>query len=98
MEKQVGKITIFNFEMVSELNAWNDTVKAIQLATSLRGVAQQVLSDVPPIYRKDFNYLVHTLSQRFEPRNQSELFRAKKRTDYVEEENHSQTLLTKSKS
>lgn len=25
------------FEMVSELNAWNDTVKAIQLATSLRG-------------------------------------------------------------
>lgn len=56
------------FEMVSELNAWNDTVKAIQLATSLRGVAQQVLSDVPPIYRKDFNYLVHTLSQRFEPK------------------------------
>lgn len=39
-------------------------------------MAQQVLSDVPPIYRKDFNYLVHTLSQKFEPKNQSELYRA----------------------
>lgn len=66
------------FEMVSELNAWNDTVKAIQLATSLRGVAQQVLSNVTRSYLQKglqllSSYIVTEIRTK---ENQSELYRA----------------------
>ena len=35
------------FELIAELNEWNDNIKAMQLASSLRGDAQSILSDLP---------------------------------------------------
>lgn len=52
-------------------------MQAYKLATSLHGDAQTVLSDISPKMRRDYTQLVNVLSSRFEPRNQSELYRAK---------------------
>jgi hypothetical protein len=64
------------FEIVAELNQWDEKTKAMELATNLRGVAQGVLSDLRPEYRMSYRHLVHALQSRFEPTNQSELYRA----------------------
>jgi hypothetical protein len=64
------------FEMVAELNQWDDRTKALELATNLRGVAQGVLSDLRPEHRMSYRHLVFALQSRFEPTNQSELYRA----------------------
>ena len=50
--------------------------KAIELATSLRGVAQGVLSDMRPETRCSYRHLVSALASRFQYENQSELHRA----------------------
>ena len=67
---------LVQFEMTSELNRWDDTVKAMELATSLRGAAQSILSDLRPEQRRSYEYLVSALTARFEPINQTELYRA----------------------
>ncbi len=67
---------LVQFEMVSELNEWPESTKAMELATSLRLQAQGVLSDIDPAERKNFNHLVKALTDRFEPDNLCELFRA----------------------
>ncbi|MES9884746.1 MAG: hypothetical protein ABW185_28200 [Sedimenticola sp.] len=65
-----------HFEMVSELNQWDETTRAMELAVSLRGSAQGVLSDLRPEQRRNYRSLVLALSSRFEPENQAELHRA----------------------
>ncbi|MES9885165.1 MAG: hypothetical protein ABW185_30355, partial [Sedimenticola sp.] len=67
---------LVHFEMVAELNQWNGPTRAMELAVSLRGTAQGVLSDLRPEQRKDYRSLVLALSSRFEPDNQAELHRA----------------------
>ena len=64
------------FEMIAELNGWDDFSKAMELATSLRGAAQGILSDMRPELRTNYTYLVAALTSRFEPTNQTELYRA----------------------
>lgn len=68
---------LIQFEMIAELNKWDNLTKAYELATSLRGDAQTVLSDISPNMRRNYQQLVNVLGSRFEPRNQSELYRAK---------------------
>ena len=63
------------FEMVADLNGWNDEVKAMELATSLRGNAQSVLTDLSVTDRRNFGSLVTALANRFEPINQNEIYR-----------------------
>ena len=67
---------LVQFDMTSELNRWDDTVKAMELATSLRGAAQSILSDLRPEQRRSYEYLVSALTARFEPINKTELYRA----------------------
>ena len=67
---------LVQFEMTSELNKWDETTKAMELATSLRGAAQSILGDLRPAQYKDYEYLVSVLTDRFEPLNQTELYRA----------------------
>ena len=67
---------LVHFEMISQLNNWDDVTKAMELATSLRGVAQGVLSDMRPETRCSYRHLVSALANRFQPENQSELYRA----------------------
>ncbi|KAL3881924.1 hypothetical protein ACJMK2_028310 [Sinanodonta woodiana] len=61
--------------MVSQLNWWDDKNKALELAVSLRGNAQSVLSDLSHEQRRNYHDLVTALASRFEPDNQSELYR-----------------------
>ncbi|CAC5365935.1 unnamed protein product [Mytilus coruscus] len=63
------------FEMISELNSWTDTQKAMFLATSLSGNAQSVLADIDPIKRKDYQSICAALTSRFGTENRTELFR-----------------------
>lgn len=63
--------------MIAELNKWDNLTKSYELATSLKGDAQTVLSDISPNMRRNYQQLVNVLGSRFEPRNQSELYRAK---------------------
>jgi hypothetical protein len=67
---------LVQFEMVAELNRWDERTKALELATNLRGTAQGVLSDLRPEYRVNYKHLVLALQSRFEPKNQEELYRA----------------------
>ena len=63
------------FELLAELNCWDDTAKAVYLAASLRGSAQSVLGDLDGARRRNYTALTAALGQRFGPENQTELFR-----------------------
>ena len=67
---------LVQFEMLAKVNKWGYKEKAMELATSLRGVAVAVLSDLGVVEREDFNSLTAALTARFEPKNQSEIYRA----------------------
>ena len=67
---------LVQFNMTGDLNNWDKRTKAMELATSLRGAAQTVLSDLRPEQRTDFDQLISALTARFEPTNQTELYRA----------------------
>ncbi|CAG2194869.1 unnamed protein product [Mytilus edulis] len=63
---------IVHFEMIAEINGWDENTKALELATCLRGSAQAILSDL----RRRYAHLVAALTSRFQPSNQAELYRA----------------------
>ena len=67
---------LVQFEMIAELNRWDAPTRALELATSLRGLALAILSDLGPEERGDYNKLLRALVGRFEPDNQSEVFRS----------------------
>ena len=63
------------FELVAEINGWNNSEKAIHLAVSLGDKARTTLGDLSAAERKDFKALTSTLSSRFGTENRTELFR-----------------------
>ena len=66
---------LLQFNLVAEINRWNNHNKALYLATSLRGTARTVLADMPPSLHRNFTALVNRLTQRFGPnKDQSEMF------------------------
>ena len=67
---------LVQFDLLSDLNNWTEDVKALELASALRGQAQSILSDLLPEHRKSFPHLVESLTLRFEPDNQNEVYRA----------------------
>ena len=66
---------LVQFEMISTVNKWDGNTKAYELATSLRGVAQGIVTDIEPSRRLDYNYLVSALTSRFEPANQENMYK-----------------------
>ena len=68
---------LIQFNLIADYYNWNNYDKALQLATHLRGTAQGVLSDLSHTQRTDFMSLTAALAARFEPIQQSELYRAK---------------------
>lgn len=64
------------FELVAEMNDWNQHQKALNLATSLRGEAQSILGDLDAEGIHDYFALVNQLNQRFGSEHQTEMFRA----------------------
>ena len=70
---------VTQFEIVAEINQWDGPDKAAFLATSLRGPALTVLSNLPSESRVDYPSLVAALESRFGNKKQSELHRMKLR-------------------
>ena len=68
---------LIQFNLIADYYHWSNYDRALQLATHLRGTAQGVLSDLSQEQRTNFNSLVSALAARFEPVQQSELYRAK---------------------
>ncbi|CAG2208723.1 unnamed protein product [Mytilus edulis] len=67
---------LVHFEMVAEINGWDNISKALELATCLRGSTWAILSDLRPELMRSFTHLVTALASRFQPSNQAELYRA----------------------
>ena len=65
-----------HFELVAEINKWSEPMEAMDLATSLRGQAQAILTDLSPHQRHNFESLSSALEAHFEPSNQAEMYRA----------------------
>ncbi|KAK3086157.1 hypothetical protein FSP39_014434 [Pinctada imbricata] len=68
-----------HFEYCVQLNEWNDKQKALFLGVSLRGAAQQILSNLSNDKKADYKELVIALEKRFAPPNIEELYKAELR-------------------
>ncbi|KAH3874244.1 hypothetical protein DPMN_037486 [Dreissena polymorpha] len=67
-----------HFETCAVINQWEYSDKGLHLAVSLRGQAQGVLGDLAHNSR-DNDSLLQALEERFEPPNQTELYRVQLR-------------------
>ena len=70
------------FELLSDLNHWSQTEKAVYLAVSLRGPALTVLTNLPAGQRRDYSALTRALQNRFGTGHQRELNRTKLRARF----------------
>lgn len=64
------------FEILSELNRWDYHLKSLHLASSLKGNAPAILSELPNVERRDYNHLVKALTTRFGSQGRAEIYRA----------------------
>ena len=64
-----------HFEVCAEVNNWTEVQKASFLSVSLRGRAQQVLTDLGANKRKIYTELLDALESRFNPANQTLYYR-----------------------
>ena len=71
---------LVQFELIAQLAEWDVQTMALELATCLRGSAVSVLSDLPHRDRTYYPTLVQALSNRFDPENQTQLYKAQLRT------------------
>ncbi|CAG2196560.1 unnamed protein product [Mytilus edulis] len=67
---------LVQFEMIALKNNWSESTKAYELATSLKGDARGIVTDLEPEMRLDYKYLVAELTSRFEPANQANMYKA----------------------
>ena len=63
------------FELIADLNGWDEATKAIYLAASLQGSAQAILADLDGYARRNYRALTEALSTRFSNDGQTQLFR-----------------------
>jgi len=63
------------FELIADLNGWDEATKAIYLAASLQGSAQAILADLDDYARRNYRALTEALSTRFGNEGQTQLFR-----------------------
>ena len=61
------------FEIIAKLNAWDYSMKAMYLATCLKGQALSVFGDLDERARYDYNALTTALNRRFGSENREEL-------------------------
>ena len=62
---------LHHFNIVAELNGWTEAEKGAHLASSLRGIALQILDELPPDERRDYAKVVGALRKRFDPKLES---------------------------
>ena len=66
---------ILQFEIIANMNGWNKADQAMELASSLRGKARGVLSDVAHNGHIDYDTLVKMLETHFDSANSTETYR-----------------------
>lgn len=81
------------FQILSEVNGWNYNIKSLCLASSLKGAARAILSELDGDKRRDYDSLVHALHNRFGFLHRSEIFRARLQTR-VRKDNESLSVLS----
>lgn len=64
------------FNIVAEINCWDNQIKALHLASSLTGSARSLLSELDVEHRRDYSHLVKALQNRFGTVNKAEIYRA----------------------
>jgi len=65
------------FELLAGAQGWDDDEKALQLVSSLRGAALEVLAHLTPSQRTVYSNLVGALQRRFGHHQQAEVYRAR---------------------
>ena len=65
------------FDILTEINNWTYSTKSLYLASSLKGGARAILSELDCHERRDYQSLVKALNNRFGSVHRSEIFRAK---------------------
>lgn len=65
-----------HFQVVAEVNRWDDLEKGLYLASSLTGEARRILTGLKPTQHREFDVLVERLGRRFDPACQEESHRA----------------------
>ncbi|CAC5385728.1 unnamed protein product [Mytilus coruscus] len=73
---------LVQFKMVAAVNNWDDHTKAYELATNLRGVAQGIVTEIEPLKRFDYTYLVSALTSRFDPVNHENMYKVQMNSYY----------------
>lgn len=68
-----------HFEVCAEINEWNEVQKTCYLRASLRDQACQVMTTLPGNKKHIYDELIAALSMRFNPSNQTELYRVELR-------------------
>lgn len=68
------------FEMLADANGWEPDQRAAQLATSLKGAAMEILSQLSSTERQNYQLLVAALNRRYGTEHQNEVYRARFRT------------------
>ncbi|MCG8031204.1 MAG: hypothetical protein JAZ03_03345 [Candidatus Thiodiazotropha taylori] len=64
------------FNIIAEINGWNNDAKALYLASSLSGSARSLLSEIDSDNRRSFSKLLSALQCRFGTVNRAEVYRA----------------------
>ncbi|XP_023931806.1 uncharacterized protein LOC106160070 [Lingula anatina] len=67
------------FDICAMVYQWSNEEKTGHLATNLRGDAAQVLGDLPPEHRFNYDLLTTALERRFSPKNRTEFYRVQAR-------------------
>ena len=68
------------FELLAQVQAWDEQEKAVQLAASLKGPAVEVLGQLNPTQRGSYATLVSALERRYGHQHQAEAYRARFRS------------------
>ena len=67
---------LYHFNQISRWNGWSHTEKAQQLSMSLRGAAQEILSELTLGELDNFSAISHALTQRFNPPERETAYRS----------------------
>lgn len=65
-----------HFETVSKLNQWTDEIKALKLISCMQDSALSTIGEIDTNNIPHFEELIHILTKRFAPENQTELYRS----------------------
>ena len=64
-----------HFEIVAQLNGWSSEIKALKLISCMQNEALAAIGDINTNCPPSYSELINTLTRRFAPENQTELYK-----------------------